>query len=480
MRALFISLLLCGSLFAQEFQLELLHEFEIPEPSTGSYYSHPWDVRFWMSDSLPGWAIMQDNVVYYQTDLSQPVQQFAVPVRLDSAICERFALDLYDFYRRDFSTHDVYMMRWLSRPGHNVFAAITRIMTDPEGSCADFNLLIWDATEQELLWGGHVAGSYTWYGYGIGGFADLTFAPELPNPAEVVSWVERGSSYHELQGGGSQRSSSGTASIGHIDNDSLIFVPVPENVWSTKLFARSEPITFAFFHSYYYNVTRPGGDSETEEWRGLSTFVLGESLSTDTLNSIKKLEIAAQIDHDGDMRIFNSHKYTHSAFDHELIWENEIVPATPYNSIKCFSARCGSLDEQFWVNRDDSTYFLIYRASNGNLMGRTSDFLGKPQYFIKSHPLYDRLVTFDEENHLVRIYRTPPVMPLGLTLRPAGNNTMLHLDWQPVPGANSYMVFYSDTPTSDTPYFLGSTAETNMTIPMPVNNKGFFYVEVGE
>jgi hypothetical protein len=125
------------------------------------------------------------------------------------------------------------------------------------------------------------------------------------------------------------------------------------------------------------------------------------------------------------------------------------------------------------------TFFSIYDASDGSVLGITSSIEGEPQYMIKSNPVYDQLVSYSEDTHVVHIYKAPHEYPLDLTLRPVANGTMLQVDWLTIPNANSYTLWHK-IPPFDTPYFIGTTTDTSMTIPMPEAVIGFYYVEVTE
>ena len=482
MRALIACLLFCGSLFAQEFQLELLHEFEIPEPSVGSYYTHPWDVQFWMNDSIPGWAVIRNDTLYYRIDLSQDVQSFALPTRLDTTLCEQFDLP-FVFTQYQSTPHDSYLLRWPTRPSNIVIATIQGIDRDFDELCIhEQYLFVWDVTDWTLLHAEEICHSYHIGTAGAGGsirasYREMTFTPPLPAITSTITYIFREEMNFRTPGDTYSYYEEGNLMIYAIADDSLFLIETPSNAAHHSSFARSNPISFACTHSYLSGFEYDDY-SDIEAWSGFSSVDVEGVWNLDTLSISGK--VLSQTDADGSRRILLTYLGIPRAFsspDHEQLYQ---INETWYNYDKRFSARCGSLDEQFWMNRRDSTYFSIYRASNGNLMGRTSDFLGEPQYMIKSHPLYDRLVTYDEETYTVRIYGTPPVIPLELIIRPAENNTMLSLDWQPVPGANSYKVWYKDTPADETPYLVGTTSETNMTFPMPINDKGFFYVEVNE
>ena len=87
MKAFILGLLISSCALAQEFPLELLHEFELP---AGGF-----DVRYWMNDSLPGWAVLRHDTIFYKTDLSQPMQTFVLPdsLPLDTTNCSHEETD---------------------------------------------------------------------------------------------------------------------------------------------------------------------------------------------------------------------------------------------------------------------------------------------------------------------------------------------------------------------------------------------------
>ncbi|MBU1637927.1 hypothetical protein KKC97_09705, partial [bacterium] len=407
MKAFILGLLICGCVLAQEFQLELLHEFEIPAPPTGQYITHPWDVQFWMNDSIPGWTVLRNDTIFYQTDLSQPLQTFVLPTQLDSALCVQFNLSLWGFYLNQSHSRDLYLLRWPSRPDHTVIAAIRMVESDNQDAdgAYDYYIIIWDLTDGMILYTKQIQDNYA---YGIasawfsreGTYADMTITPPLPAVTNLISWTVQYTADVYLPGDWHERWSGCGVTIGIITEDTLLFADVPGYARRLGAFARSDPFTFACLHSYGYSL-EDGENYESHGWSGFSTVDANGNWTLDSLGLSGKL--IAQTDADGTHRIITtSPLQAHSSPDHELLWRTEDWWFSNYSS---FSARCGSEDEQIWMNKPDSSYCSIYRASNGHYMGQTSDFLGTPQYMNKSNPDYDQLVTYDNDTHLVRLYR---------------------------------------------------------------------------
>lgn len=197
---------------------------------------------------------------------------------------------------------------------------------------------------------------------------------------------------------------------------------------------------------------------------------------SDTSNCGGTRPVVAQIDRDGTRRVLHDGQCFLINANNEYIasWYNDDLRYGYHHpAYYVFSATLDTFQNEVFVKNNGNRLFL-YDAATGTFIDSTSLLEGTLQYLIKLPGKQTEYVTLDDATDIVRIYKPT----IGLTLHVLADSNSLQLNWYPVAGAASYTVWLRHNPPFDGPYFIGTTAETSMTIPVPEEDHGFFTVEV--
>jgi hypothetical protein len=179
---------------------------------------------------------------------------------------------------------------------------------------------------------------------------------------------------------------------------------------------------------------------------------------------------AAQVDADGTERMILSN----SALDpmtFDTLWQNaDLSYGTKY------TARLpGSPNERILVSSAQA--FLIYNASDGSYIGRTSVYNGTLQGLIKHADRATEIVTFDSNTSLVRIYTTAPPSVRHLTIRYIPETQHIRLHWEQAAGAIGHKVYSTDRPSGGDLNLIAELPADSLSYDVqPIAEKRFFFV----
>lgn len=382
MKLLLLGLLICGSVFAQEFPLELVSEFTMPT-------NMGFDVQFWMNEGEVGWASSYRDTITYQLTLDSPVQTYVVP---DTLGIERIALmkigddpGILLWGRGELlGTYPDVRMHWAI--GVNLTANEVAFSFSPA----------WDEDERP-------------FGYDTHQLLQLEVLPALPAATQYIVYSLKNDDYYEW---GMQE----WESLHNSYVSAILLSANPMDIESvgrgskfgtfrntdTLIVATCGTSEYAFsnyesgFHEYngYFGVATPDSTYFQNSWDCLDDYDLCAGM-----------EIVAQSDADGTKRVVRESGIAYNAESGDSLWSlgpsvlqghqffTAILDSTGNERI------CVKASNQFWYPLD------IYDAANGAYLGRSTEipiFL----HVLKPPNGHDCFVTMSSAANTFQLYRS--------------------------------------------------------------------------
>ena len=471
-RALFVFLLIASSVRA-EYSLGKVAEFQLP-------VNDCWDVQHWLDNDSYGWVTARGNQISYCLDINNPeVVTFEYIPEL---------VPEYSEYNHHMDGHK--QVRICGSVEGNPLPILVGTQVSffsGEETILNFSRLNVLSQEQILPSFNYIL-VYLWYS-DCSNNISINDSYVWPPPPLMSNWfVVHGTYRKECDG-------LGTDWI--IDNSigSVYSLDESNTVYNLGFTGGSEP--FAVFDSLI--IAGEGHYKEYDDMYGwhachqtsrrYRTYFHSESVDSDTVcdENIDYEGIncppwwegwaicgnpvwpVAQVDADGDRHVIDraGDCYLITDNDYVLQWSNPELDGT----YKYSATMDDSPDERLLVDRYD--HFDVYDASDGTLLGAMSNLQGCYKFVMKQPDRASEFVAIDSRR-VVRIYKPS----IGLTLHVLPNSNSLRLNWHPVAGAASYTVWLTHNPPNDSPCYITSTPDTSITIPLPEESLGYFYIEV--
>jgi hypothetical protein len=409
--AIILAVLLClsGVPVRAEMPLYEVASFSIPDREI-------WDVQHWTDEESYGWATIDRDTVEYVFQIGQAPQRFVIP----DSIFDRFVN--------------------YSWPGHERINLCKSVLAgdDPcllilsgveQGSRqTDYNarhvLHLWNLVTRQLLMIQDFGGDWGWT-YNSSTFADYSsvlgaFAlwPPPPLPMEYVLFGKQLSGSHYRMGGSHWTDVAGTTYLLSLFDSTLTSVGGSQTV-----------LPFRDFTTLRAGLA--GRSSWVEEGPWVTTFSLGDT------NNVRQFGfgdlLAAQADGDGTRRLIlgDLHSRDYIALrdsDFTEVWRNDAMLRPSF----AFGYGESGVPELIFSYSWQLSRCFVYDPDDGLILDNTSRIEGEPQCVLRQPDRPDELLTFTENEHRIRIYRSTPsaLGPTGLTCHYSAASATLTLCWE--------------------------------------------------
>lgn len=448
----YLSLFLCLFLLPQparaEIPLDLVAEIQLPDSTVD------WDVQHWMDDSTFGWvATRGDSIVFSVDGLSaqSSLFEYSYPNDLDWLFENVRIVKLYEL---------------------NNQPAVMAVLKDVDSLGFSYWrwAVVFELGNDTLLrdWGRWETGIYSEDAH-FDDLLSLQVFPRLPLESRFVAWVGTRSwhtdgSFYDTNG------LKGKTWVWRIhDTDTLI--PIGNDCNSVSFF--ESPPLHALTNSFYQ--TR----LHDQDWFYHSATSALRYVSTAGVDTLRQCisfpddycphpSVLAQTESDGTEQAIVSDGSCYRVSDGSLAWQLEdelenyfVGRIVPHGS-----------QEVFVLN---GARFNVLDASTGTLYDSTATLLGTPRYFLQSADGIAEIVTYQQNNRTVRVYR-PDIDPITASIVYLPTTNSIRLRWTPIPGAASYRICRSnqtgDEVCADMYYVIGGTS---LTLPVSPTREQSFY-----